>query len=132
MILTPEKRESCIEQSAGPHSSQPRRVVSLRLDDLKVPASNQTKGTDTVAFRKGDGLVFLLEGSPALCHQRPVGSALKKKLKGLNLVPFLKNICLFGGMESQLWQAGSPLHRGLVAACRLLSSLAHRLPSTQA
>ena len=57
----------------------------MRLEDLKIPASNQTKGTDAVTFRKGDGLVFQPEGSRALWHQRPVESALKKKLKVLNL-----------------------------------------------
>ena len=73
----------------------------MRLEDLKIPASNQTKGTDAVTFRKGDGLVFQPEGSRALWHQRPVESALKKKLKVLNLF-FLKKkkiIYVFGCME---------------------------------
>lgn len=64
----------------------------MRLEDLKIPAS---RGTDAVAFRKGDGLVFQPEGSRALWHQRPVGSALKKKLKGLNLVLKKKKKNLF-------------------------------------
>ena len=135
MILTPEMREGCIEQSAGPHSSQPRRVVCLRLEDLKVPASNQTKGTEALAFRKGDGLVFLPEESPALWHQRPVGSTLKKKLKGLNLVPFVKYLFLY--LVAWSLRCGAQDLRctvwvSLVAACRLLSSWAHRLQGLQA
>ena len=78
-------RELC--RAVGRTASIPAQEGGvLRLEDLKVPASNQAKGIDAVAFRKGDGLVFPSEENPALWHQRPAGSALKKKPKGLNLV----------------------------------------------
>lgn len=94
----------------------------MRLEDLKIPASNQTKGTDAVTFRKGDGLVFQPEGSRALWHQRPVGSTLKKKLKVLNLVLFKKNLfmCLVAWSLSRGMQ---DLRCTLWFCCSLQASL---------
>lgn len=57
-------RELC--RAVGRTASIPAQEGGvLRLEDLKALASNQAKGIDAVAFRKGDGACFPVRGEPS-------------------------------------------------------------------